>query len=102
MDVENNVDLSLFITQPITQFPIIFLNSLIIFSITHYKCFKYLMLMGFLFIELESKVVEVNVLTNKEYEVFFPSVLHRTETQIFSKLIDKKFHLLSYMLLKRI
>ena len=99
MDVENNVDLSLFITQPITQFPIIFLNFSIIFSITHYKCFKYLM--GFPFLELESKV-EVKGLTNKEYEVFFPSVLHRTETQIFSKLIDKKFHLLSYMLLKRI
>ena len=47
--------------------------------------------MGFLFIELEPKEVEVKVLTNKEYEVFFPSVLHRTETQIFSKLIDKIF-----------
>ena len=70
MEVENNVDLSLFITQPITQFPIIFLNFSIIFSITHYKCFKYLM--GFPFLELEPKEVEVNVLTNKEYEVFFP------------------------------
>ena len=69
MDVENNVDLSFFITQPITQFSI-FLNSSIIFSITRNKCFKYLM--GFPFLELESEVVEVNGLINKEYEVFFP------------------------------